>query len=283
MLAEIDERAARMPADTKARVDEIRVSVEGGLEAMVASARKAADDTQAVDAAFQDRVKRNYDMLSEAVKLMGLVSGGSPQPRPRSEPETDRRRDPAPDARPGPTDPEALPAASTEVGLRPRLKLTPAEPEAREFAAPAARGRDGWTWRDLLGSMEGGADVAEPVEDDELADRMIEEIHRLGVDPNALLPRSRVEAAAEAHQVGAPDTAREIVRRVAPAAARRISRAVLTDRGMREQADRFLAVYEARLNEAVRRDPEGFMTMALLASEPGRAFLLLDAAIGDLG
>ena len=97
------------------------------------------------------------------------------------------------------------------------------------------------------------------------------------------LPRSRVEAAAEAHQVGAPDTAREIVRRVAPAAARRISRAVLTDRGMREQADRFLAVYEARLNEAVRRDPEGFMTMALLASEPGRAFLLIDAAIGDLG
>lgn len=283
VLAEIDERAARLPADTKERVEEIRASVEQGLEAMAASARKAAEDTQSVDAAFQDRVKRNYDMLSEAVKLMGLVSGGSPQPRPRPEPEAGWRRDAVPEPRNGIPELEPTSTAPADVGLRPRLKLTPAEPDVREVPAPAARGREGWTWRDLLGSMEGNTDVIEPVEDDDLADRMIEEIHRLGVDPNALLPRSRVEAAAEAHQVGAPDTAREIVRRVAPAAARRISRAVLTDRNMREQADRFLAGYEAKLNEAVRRDPEGFMTMALLASESGRAFLLMDAAIGDLG
>lgn len=281
VLAEIDERAAQMPADAKAKVDEIRLSVEQGLESVAASARRAAEETKEVDSAFQDRVKRNYDMLSEAVKLMGLVSGGSPQPRPRPEPEAGRRE------RPAPVDelPQSGPAAALDVApSRPRLKLTtPVEPE-REFAQPAAaRSRDNWTWRDLLGSMEATTEIAEPVEDDDLADRMIEEIHRLGVDPNALLPRSRVEAAAEAHQVGAPDTAREIVRRVAPAAARRISRAVLTDRAMREQADRFLAVYEARLNEAVRRDPEGFMVTALLASEPGRAFLLIDAAIGDLG
>lgn len=274
-MAEIDDRAARLPEEARARIAEIRGSVEEGLEAMALAARKAAEETKVVDAAFQERVKANYEMLAEAVKLMGLVSGGSPA-RPRPEPETGRRREPAPVPAP---EPELEPTASTE-GLRPRLKLTSAAPED-EGRLPA-REREGWTWRDLLGSMEGG-EPAETVDDDLLADRLIEEIHRLGVDPNALLPRSRVEAAAEAHQVGAPDTAREIVRRVAPAAARRISRHVLTDKAVREQADRFLAIYETRLAEAVRRDPEGYMATALLASEPGRAFLLIDAAIGDLG
>ena len=281
-MAEIDDRAARLPEEARERIAEVRASVEEGLKAMAVAARKTAEETKVVDAAFQERVRANYEMLAEAVKLMGLVSGGSPAPRPRPEPEAGRRREPAPTPPPEPPL-ELEPTAAVETP-RPRLKLTPAAPE--DSAAPVfgRRGeRESWTWRDLLGSMEADAGGAEPVEDDLLADRLIEEIHRLGVDPNALLPRSRVEAAAEAHQVGAPDTAREIVRRVAPAAARRISRHVLTDKTVREQADRFLAIYETRLAEAVRRDPEGYMATALLASEHGRAFLLIDAAIGDLG
>lgn len=279
-LSEIDDRSARLPEEARARIAEIRASVEEGLESMAAGARKAAEETKAVDAAFQERVKANYEMLAEAVKLMGLVSGGSPAPRPRPEPEAGGRRDPQPQSKQAD---EPQPTAAGDLGLRPRLKLTPALPDQDLATVPPGRERDGWTWRDLLGSMEGGTETVEPLDDDLLADRLIEEIHRLGVDPNALLPRSRVEAAAEAHQVGAPDTAREIVRRVAPAAARRISRHVLTDKAVREQADRFLAIYETRLADAVRRDPEGYMATALLASEPGRAFLLIDAAIGDLG
>ncbi len=282
-LAEMDGRTARLPEEARERIDQIRAAVEDGLESLSAAARKAAEETQAVDAAFQDRVKRNYDMLSEAVKLMGLVSGGSPQPRPRLEPEAEQRRRPQPAAAP------EEPAPSEDGGLRGRLKLTPpaaSEEEFRDaFESATARGdREGWTWRDLLGSMEAAAaDTAEKVDDEELADRLIADIHRLGVDPNALLPRSRVEAAADAYQAGAPDSARDIVRRVAPAAARRISRAVITDKAMREQSERFLALYESRVAEAVRRDPDGGMVNALLASEPGRAFLLIDAAIGDLG
>ncbi|HYE43183.1 MAG TPA: tipN, partial [Caulobacteraceae bacterium] len=280
-LAEIDGRAARLPAEAKARIEEIRASVEEGLESLALSARRAAEETQAVDAAFQDRVKRNYDMLSEAVKLMGLVSGGSPAPRPRPEPEVEPRR------RGEPAISEASQSASAEAGLRGRLKLTPTatDEEFRSvFDGAAGKGDpEGWTWRDLLGGMGGPeAAPAEPVQDEALAGNLIEEIHRLGVDPNALLPRSRVEAAAEAIQAGSPDTAREIVRRVAPAAARRISRRVLTDAPLRAQTERYLSLFEARLAEAARKDPEGFATAALLGSEPGRTYLLIDAAIGDL-
>jgi hypothetical protein len=126
-------------------------------------------------------------------------------------------------------------------------------------------------------------DGAAPVEDEALSDRMVRAIQDLGVDPNALLPRARVEEAAAAWHDGETDRARQIVRRVAPAAVRRISRRVLTDRPLRAEADRYVRQYEALIRDAAQRDADGYMSLSLLASEPGRAFLLIDAAVGDLG
>jgi len=36
-----------------------------------------------IDSAFQDRVKRNYEMLSEAVRLMGVLGAMRPPAPPR--------------------------------------------------------------------------------------------------------------------------------------------------------------------------------------------------------
>jgi hypothetical protein len=192
------------------------------------------------------------------------------------------------------------------AGLRPRLRLTPASvdigpvleraPEpissvpisiqlpkaaARTPAKPAEADTsampDEWTWKDLLSSMEEPA-----VDDEELADLLIGEIQALGVDAAALLPRSRIDEIAAALQTGDAGGAREVVRRLAPAAVRRLSRRVLTDKALRAQADRYVRRYEGLLTDSAQRDREGYMTAALLGSDPGRAFLLLDAAVGDL-
>ena len=70
----------------------MRESVERSIGDLLDSARRTAEETQAIDAAFQDRVRRNYDMLSEAVRLMGVVAGaagGAPRaaaPRPAAQP-----------------------------------------------------------------------------------------------------------------------------------------------------------------------------------------------------
>jgi hypothetical protein len=69
----------------------VRNTVEEGLAALAAASRKAAADTEALDVGFQERVRRNYDMLTEAVRLMGVVSGETP---------TSRRRDAASPRRP---------------------------------------------------------------------------------------------------------------------------------------------------------------------------------------
>jgi hypothetical protein len=365
-LAEIDKRMAALPEEARTQAAAVREAVEAGVGDLTAAARRAAAETQAIDAAFQERVRRNYEVLSDAVRLMGRVAGAAEVSRPAApvaapaptspalktaapvirnpvEPEQAERAvmperiaaaagdrairvslsdaQPATTARTAQPPPAEVvrPAALTDpfadlmapepardapaarradpagaAGLRPRLKLTPApepaapvqvqaqapSPAAPRQAAPSAapQASDEWTWKGLLTSMD------EPASDDDeaMADRMISEIGLLGIDAGALLPRARIDEIAAALQAGDASGAREVVRRLAPAAIRRLSRRVLTDKVLRTEADRYVRRYEELLQDSARKDREGYMMAALLGSDPGRAFLLLDAAVGDL-
>ena len=277
-MVELDERAARLPLETQQRVEAVRASVEEGLAALTAASRKAAADTEALDVGFQERVRRNYDMLTEAVRLMGVVSGDTP---------TLRRREPTPTQ--APSEPEApvraAPARGEEAkgfGLRGRLKLEPM-PSATPPVTPKD---DRLGWSDLVddGPGEAPLDLDTPMipgpGTEALEERVTAAIRRMGVDPNALLPRSRVEEAAHALTQREPDRARQIVRRVAPAAVRSVSRRVLTDPDLRADAEAYVRTF-ARDLEARAGDGPG--VLGRLTSDGGRAFMLLDAAIGDLG
>jgi len=276
-IGDLDERAARMPEETQKRVEAVRASVEEGLDALAAASRKAAADTEALDVGFQERVRRNYDMLTEAVRLMGVVSGDAP---------VLRRREPVPavgtDA--AGSDVGRLPKARGDEprspGLRGRLKLEP-------MAGSAALTSDGLDWNDLVDDGPGEAPLdletpAMPAEASEaLEERIVAAIRRMGVDPNALLPRARVEEAAHALAGRNPDGARQIVRRVAPAAVRSVSRRVLTDPDLRTEAEAFVRGFSRDLaTRAAAGDGAGLL--GRLASAGGRAFMLLDAAVGDL-
>jgi hypothetical protein len=174
-------------------------------------------------------------------------------------------------------------------GPRPRLRLTPTATD-EEFAhvfeqaggqAPAAGAEDGdgWTWKDLLTSLdEGEAEASEAALEEVLAT----EITSMGIDPAALLPRARVEEIAAAVQAGDDDGARDVVRRLAPAAVRRLARRLFTDPRLKRQATTYLDRYQDLLGDAARRDPEGFMVATLLGSDAGRVYLLIEAAAGDV-
>lgn len=103
----------------------------------------------------------------------------------------------------------------------------------------------------------------------------------MGIDPAALLPRTRVEEIAEMLQAGDNDSSRILVRRLAPAATRRLARRLFTDASLKQQVRKYVARYERLLDEAAKRDEDGLELGGLLASDAGRAFLLLDAAAGD--
>ena len=288
MLGEVDARASRLPEAARARVEEVRVSVEQSMDDLLAAARRAAEETQTIDAAFQERVRRNYDMLSEAVKVMGVVAGAAGNAAPALAAASRTQR-----AEAAVVAAEAASAASAATaqaaGLRPRLKLTPtASDEEFRSVFETAGGRTpppppepaegGWSWKDLLTSIDN--DEKDP---ESLAERMVAEIAAMGIDPAALLPKSRIDEIAAAVQTHDTDGAREVVRRLAPAAIRRLVRRLFSDAAMRGQTERFLQRFGGMLEEAVERDRSGLLTGAMLASDGGRAYLLLDAAAGDLG
>ena len=315
LLSTVDARLAQLPADAQARAETVRDTIERGMEDLMASARRAAEETQSIDAAFQDRVRRNYDMLSEAVRLMGVVAGAAgsgtarsvapppPQMETRAAPSEPAPRAPEPRTteprpaglRPADTrEPRVEPQPMADPGLRPRLRLTPtasdeefkqvfdaaggrAPPRRDAPKAEPAPGGDGWTWRELLSSMDD-----EPVIDEaHLAERMLGEIETMGIDAGALLPRARIEEWIPVIQDGRMDTIRQGVQRLAPAAIRRLSRRLMSDRAFRAQADRFVQRRQALIEDATSRDAEGVVVRALLGSDQGRAYLLFDAAFSD--
>jgi hypothetical protein len=300
LLSEIDTRVARLPEAAQAQAEAVRESIGRNMEDLMASARRAAEETQSIDAAFQDRVRRNYDMLSEAVRLMGVVAGGASSARaaPRPAPPPLAPRDPADSPPRARREEPPADEAPPPGGLRPRLKLTPTASdeefrtvfgtasgaEAPEPAAtpPAGAGAgDSWTWKELLSSMDEG--MGEGLGDDKsLADTLLAEIATMGIDAGALLPRTRIDQIAAAIQAGEPSAGREIVRRLAPAAVRRLARRMMSDRGFRGQADRYVRRYESMINDTAG-ESHSFVAAALLGSDQGRAYLLFDAALSDAG
>ncbi len=290
LLEEVDRRAALLPEMAMGRVEEVRVSVEQSMDDLMSAARRAAEETQTIDAAFQERVRRNYDMLSEAVKVMGVVAGAAGSAAPALAAAAARPARPAA-ATAAPSEPARPLERPIPDEPRPRLKLTPTATD-EEFRSvfdtaggrgpatlPAGEGPEGpWSWRDLLTSIDGDESDSES-----LAERMAAEIIGMGIDPAALLPRGRIDEIAMAVQTRDARGAREIVRRLAPAAIRRLVRRLFSDAAMRGQSDRFLQRFGGMIEEAAERDRGGLLVATLLATDGGRSWLLLDAAAGDLG
>jgi hypothetical protein len=304
MLADVGRRTADLPAEALARANEVRAQIDQGIEDLRMSARRTAEETAAIDQAFQERVRRNYDMLSEAVGRMGGV-GPAATPS-RAPPPLSRQVQAAPPPQPAPPPaPQPAPSAAAapanepsadEIGLRPRLRLTPtatddefrsvfdaaggrnaAPPPAQRAEPQAEPQQGGLSWRNLLSGLESVAPG-----DAALGEKMAAEILAMGIDPQALLPRARIDEIAATIQTHDEAGAREVVKKLAPAAIRRLVRRLFSDAPLRADAERFLRRYTGMMDEASEQDREGFLVAALLSSDAGRAYLLLDAAFGDL-
>lgn len=281
-VTEFEHRLSQLPADTATKTQALQETLAAGVENMLATARAAAQETQAIDAAFQERVRRNYEMLSEAVRLMGVVSS---RPGTATAPRT-----PLPEAPPRRfAPPPVQPRSAAAEGLRPRLRLSPtsADSEVSQVfegagqTAAAGSGSEGadWTWQELLSSMDDT-----PVDDRQLVDRLLGEIEGLGVDPAAFLPVARIDEIATVHEAGDSDGARAIVRRLAPTAVRRLSRRIFAEKGLRTHVERFVGDFDEQIRKQAGRSGGGHeAVLDLLATDEGRAFLLFETALGDLG
>lgn len=297
MLAEIGRRTADLPAEALQKAAEVRIAIEQGVEQLMNAVRRTAEETAAIDQAFQERVRRNYEMLSEAAGAVTASSTSTVAARaaPTQAPASRIR----PAAPPPPSaQAEPLPPAVFDdedeppISDRRRLRLTPtatdqefrsvfeqASARKPQAASPAgeADGEGGWSWRNLLAGIENSTPG-----DSGLGEKLAAEITAMGIDPHALLPRGRIDEIAAALQTRDDAGAREVVKRLAPAAIRRLVRRLFSDSTLKANTERFLKRYAGMVEEAAGQDREGFLLAALLSSDAGRAYLLLDAASGDL-
>jgi hypothetical protein len=284
-LAEIEHRAQSLPNEAANRGREVRKAIDHANEALIASAKSAAQELEQIDSAFQERVKRNYEMLSEAVRLMGVLGGSAatraaaPMP-PRPQPATPPPLPLKPRAeRPAPPPP---PEDEEDLALRPRLKLTPAadlpEEEDDDLGRPPPNADPDLTWSELVAALD-----ENDADDVELERTLIAQIDALGIDAQALIPRRRLDEIARLYEGGDAIGGREAIHRLAPAGVRKLSRRLLSDKLLRAQAERLIDRYTELLRGVARRGGEGLTAAGLLGSDAGRAFLLLDAALAELG
>jgi hypothetical protein len=293
MLAEIGKRTAELPSEALQKAAEVRVSIEQGVEQLMNAVRRTAEETAAIDQAFQERVRRNYEMLSEAAGAVTASSASTVAARAAPTTAPARSRQAPPPAAPPP---QALPTIDFDDEDEPptdrrRLRLTPTATD-EEFRsvfeqassrkqqgapAPEPDGEGGWSWRNLLAGIESSSPG-----DAALGEKLAAEITAMGIDPHALLPRGRIDEIAAALQTRDAAGAREVVKRLAPAAIRRLVRRLFSDSTLKGNTERFLTRYAGMIEEAAGQDREGFLLAALLSSDAGRAYLLLDAASGDL-
>jgi hypothetical protein len=305
-LTSLNARADELPLQAKSRLEEIRRSVEDGLLAMTEAARKASIETESVDQAFQERVRRNYEMLSEAVKLMGVL-GSQPLPtaapsgpnpyverfdRPKDMPRPQRQR----------ASISSEPETNTPETAAPRIRLRSDTEASKPSGRQTAQTPEAWSWRDLLSGMEGQEKRKEPplqpnsqpqrpappipdpdpVPYDNLDDLMIGEVEAMGVDAPSLLSRARIDEVVAAIVAEDNEGARLVVRRVGPSAIRRISRRLMTDVTLREQAHEFVTYYDRQINIALMTREPHIALSEVLANDTGRTYLLFDAAISEL-
>ena len=223
-VRDLDERAARLPEEAAQRMAAVRQTAEQNLASLSDASRRAAAEAEALDVGFQDRVRKNYEMVNEAVRLMGNP----------------------------PTDTPA--AEDMRVPLRPAPSLHDTQLASPQHTAPSV-----------------------PIS--VLTERAVSAIRRMGVDPNALLPRARIEDAAYALARQDIVRARQIVRRVAPAAVRSVNRRVIADQELNADIQNYLERFAAVLGD-YGDDQNAINTR--LATDEGRAFLIYDAAMGEI-
>lgn len=300
LLADVEDSALRLPEAARSQAEQVRLTVAQGMDDLMTQARKTVEEAQAIDLAFQARVDANARMLSEAVRRMDLAPASALATEAAAEPGLNTAETSGSaneimlqsDALATPALEPVGAILADRIGLRNRIRLTPTATD-REFSAifeaaggppasaanaeDAAAPADGWTWRDLLASLDGVDGDGE-----RLSETLGAELSRMGVDSERLLPHARVDEIAAAMQTGDFEGGREVVRKLAPAATRRIARRLFTDDEVRRKTETYVQRYKSLINDAAARDPEGMAMAGLLNAPDGRIFLLLDAAAGDM-
>ncbi len=134
----------------------------------------------------------------------------------------------------------------------------------------------GWRWKDLLRDTD-----EKPAFSRGDADAVVSGLRRAGIDPGSALDPDMTARIARARRRAGSGEARALVIDGAVDDVRRTASALASDPGLRARAEAFLDDHARLVRRAVdQNDAQGLG--ALLDTEAGRAYLLIDAALSDV-
>ena len=161
-------------------------------------------------------------------------------------------------------------------GARPEVE----PPQRGGRGAPPDDPESSWRWKDLLNKMDDEPAVA-PVDDSRTGDSVVEGLRRAGVDPHRAFDPDMTSRIARARRRAGVGEARALVLDGALNDVRRTAAALAADATLRQRAEEFLDDHARNVRHAIDANDATHLG-ALLDSEIGRAYLLVDAALADV-
>jgi hypothetical protein len=158
VLDTLDRRLDTLPKDAEARAKGIEAALSETLARLTDAGRKASEETAALDAAFQTRLRESYAALGEVVQRLGGLSGViaptfvAPSPSPLA---------PAPLA-PAPLAPAPAPLPQTSAHLETPAPSAAPVPEPAPAPAPAPAPTQADASIRVTVDAPGAHDAAEP-------------------------------------------------------------------------------------------------------------------------
>lgn len=279
--AKLDERLAKLPeaADSSAR--EIEDKLRHGLSGLNEAAKQAAEEAQHIDASFQNRIRHNYELLSELMLKMGATAApmGSevevPNPLSRrpAKPELPARETPA--LRP---EPETHAEQATDPEPAPKAELRrAADPESKE---------SGWRWRDVFSRIDKPDQPEirpEPSTPDPAAlDRLAGMFRELEIEPDRVFDSQTYRAAALSRLTDGRRGMVSTAEASARSAVNLIKDAIAREPELRQDAQDFTRELRHKVDDAARTGQQMHVETHLRTGD-GPAFLLLEAALQTPG
>ncbi len=296
----LEQKLSALPETADAQARDLHNKLREGLASLNAAARDAAGEAEQMDAAFQSRIRQNYELLSDFMARMGAAAdprGGGALEVPS--PFTSAAPEPAPAPLTTKIE-EAAPMPPAAAAPKPVIeKEAPPEevsaPVPEEAVQPEKEEKSGWRWKDVLSGM--GPDVETPdntapkpketsePSDPALAPAAADPLDRLvtlfrihNIDPAGLFSNMVFNSLAHARMLGGVRAMTDVVQMEAKTAVSALRTAFEDDAQLCAAAESFCDELRGKLDEAVRTGRKIHVETHLRTGD-GPAYLLIEAAL----
>ncbi len=312
---DLEEKLAALPRTADEQARDLQDKLQRGLAGLNAAARAAADEAEEIDAAFQVRIRQNYELLSDFMLRMGAAADSRngaldvPSPfvmetpaRPEktapqsTAPEPSKRDEPAPSGSSSGKTVDAGKGGNASF-IQAQIKAQNARKKQAEESksAETAPKAQGWRWKDVLSGMDRSREqrpeatapkpvkAAKPAETamatPDPLDRLATLFRIHDIDPRALFNTQVYRSLAHARLVGGAQAMTDIVRMEAPAQIRALGDAFADDADLKATAEDFAAELRAKVDRAAQQHSQAHLETHLRTGD-GPAWLLIETALG---